>query len=71
MHYNLTFIFINGRPVGYTDQIGHEQLEAAGFTRLSKDFTDEAFGPAPAMATRPVVAKKEGRGQQPGGPVPA
>lgn len=71
MHFNHMFIFVNGRPVGYTDEIGQDQLEAAGFTRISKDFNEEVFGPTPAAGVRKAVAKSEGRGPQSGGPVPA
>ena len=43
LHYNDTFIYINGRPVGPMEGVDSKELEACGFVRITKDFNESAF----------------------------
>ena len=69
MHFNDNFIYINGRPVGHIEGVDIKELEDMGFTRITKDFNDNAFDVVQVAETK--ADNRKGGPKAPGkdGPV--
>lgn len=70
LHYNENFIYINGRPVGNTQDVSTDELEACGFVRITNDFNDSAFDIVSVAEVKAGNAKGAPKAPGKNGPVP-